>query len=119
MKWLNGQKTSVLSQGAVNVEFLGADYTMLHPKIIQELVHEPFIKGVLNQHIDYLAPAMTEETEFALEQEWGTDTEDWKDIVLFESISRIITRTANRSLVGLPLCKVPWLTKDIVELTHE
>jgi cytochrome P450 len=41
----------------------------------------------------------------ALDDTWGTDTENWKEICLFENMMNVIARVSNRVFVGLPLCR--------------
>jgi len=46
-----------------------------------------------------------DEVGCALDDTWGTDTENWKDICLFENMMTVIARMSNRVFVGLPLCR--------------
>jgi cytochrome P450 len=41
----------------------------------------------------------------ALDDTWGNDTEDWKEVCLFENMMNVIARVSNRVFVGLPLCR--------------
>jgi cytochrome P450 len=41
----------------------------------------------------------------ALDDTWGTDTENWKEVCLFENMMNVIARVSNRVFVGLPLCR--------------
>jgi cytochrome P450 len=46
-----------------------------------------------------------DEVGCALDDTWGTDTENWKEICLFEHMMNVIARVSNRVFVGLPLCR--------------
>ena len=46
-----------------------------------------------------------DELAHGLDEFWGNDEQNWKDVGVFESMRKIIARTSNRVFVGLPLCK--------------
>ena len=50
-------------------------------------------------------PEMWEEISSALDDVWGVDTTQWKEIGVLDSLMQIIPRGVNRMLVGLPLCR--------------
>ncbi|KAI9769616.1 MAG: hypothetical protein M1839_003618 [Geoglossum umbratile] len=105
LRWLLEQPESTLSQNEVNRQFLEADYTMLHPNIIRDTVHEHVIRRELTGQVGALTGDMVEEIEFALEQNWGVDTKEWKEVPVYDTIADVIRRISNRVLVGLPLCR--------------
>ena len=39
------------------------------------------------------------------EDSWGSDTEQWKEIRLYDSVMFMISRAVNRMIVGMPLCR--------------
>jgi len=105
MKWLLEQPDYVLSQNEVNREFLHADRTMLHPRIIHDNVHGRVIKGEMTKGLDDFADGIVEEIEQALSLNWGTDTSHWKTIRVYDTLLDVIARISNRALVGVPLCR--------------
>jgi hypothetical protein len=46
-----------------------------------------------------------DELASGFDETWGFDTQAWKEIGVFQNMMRIIARTSNRVMVGLPLCK--------------
>ena len=46
-----------------------------------------------------------DEVGCSLDETWGTDTEEWKEICVFENMMHVIARASNRVFVGLPLCR--------------
>lgn len=52
-----------------------------------------------------VVPSMWEELSEAIDETWGTDTETWKEIHVFDNLMTIIPRTVNHILVGSPLCR--------------
>jgi len=107
MGWLLRHPDDVLDQNEVNRDFLQADYTMLHPKVIFDSVHGDVIKTELTRRLGEFTEGVNEEIDFAFRMAWGVDTKEWKEIVVYDVMSEIITRISNRVLVGLPLCKCP------------
>ncbi|KAH0564835.1 hypothetical protein GP486_001771 [Trichoglossum hirsutum] len=105
LRWLLEQPDSILSQNEVNRQFLEADYTMLHPNIIRDTVHERVIRREMTNQLGPLTEDMVDEVEFALEQNWGVDTEEWREVPVYDTMADIIRRISNRVLVGVPLCR--------------
>jgi hypothetical protein len=105
MEWLLGQPDTILSQSLVNEEFLQAQYTMLHPKIITDTVHEDVIRKELTKGLADYIEDMQEEIDFAFKKIWGTDNSEWVEICAYDAMLEIIARISNRVLVGIPLCE--------------
>ncbi|KAI6715419.1 hypothetical protein JHW43_002045 [Diplocarpon mali] len=105
MKWLHEQPDNVLSQNEVNRQFLQADYTMLHPKIIHDTVHGDVIKKELTKYLGDFTEGVQEEIDYAFRKTWGVNTKDWVEVSAYNTMLDIIARVSNRALVGLPLCR--------------
>lgn len=106
MGWLLQQPDEVLDQNEVNRDFLQADHTMLHPKVIFDSVHGDVIKNELHRRLGEFTEAVNEELDFAFRKTFGVDTKEWNEIVVYDVMSEIITRISNRVLVGPELCKL-------------
>ncbi|KAH8763018.1 putative Ent-kaurene oxidase [Hyaloscypha sp. PMI_1271] len=105
MEWLLKQKETVLDQNEVNRSFLQADYTMLHPKVVTDTVHEDVIRKELTKMLgDYTADVI-DEIDYAFRKNWGVDTKEWTEITSYYSMLDIIARISNRVIVGFPLCR--------------
>lgn len=105
LKWLEKFGEDVLDQNEINRDFLQADYTMLHPKVVFDGIHENVIKSQLTQRLGDFTEDVTEEVDYAFKRSWGTNTDNWTEVTVYDSMSEIISRVSNRILVGLPLCK--------------
>jgi len=46
-----------------------------------------------------------EEIAATFDELWGTDTNGWKDVCVFDTIMQVVARASNRAFVGLPLCR--------------
>ncbi|MCJ1435851.1 hypothetical protein MMC27_005227 [Xylographa pallens] len=105
VQWLLDQPSSILSQAEVNRYFLEADYTMLHPNIVRDTVHERVIRAHLQKQLECLTDDIMEELTLQLDRSWGLDTGNWKIVPVFDSMTEVFYSTINRVLVGLPLCR--------------
>lgn len=113
MDWLLHHPDNVLDQAEVNRDFLQADYTMLHPKVIHDTVHSDYIRKELTKNLSEYTGDVLEEIDYAFRKCWGTDPENWTCIVAYDSMSEIIARISNRVLVGLPLCESGFSTSRL------
>lgn len=105
MDWLLQQPDNVLDQNEVNRQFLQADYTMLHPKVVRDTVHAEVIRRELTKELGNFTTSIVEELHFAFKHNWGADAAQWKEVSVYGTMSDIIGRLVNKVLVGDPLCK--------------
>ena len=103
--WLLDQPDNILSTSAYHFDALEGSYAFLHPRILGDPYHEHVIHKYLPRRLGAMVPGMSEEISSAFEETWGTDTQDWKDIGVFDNLMAIIPRAVNRMMVGLPLCR--------------
>jgi hypothetical protein len=104
MQWLLKQKETVLDQNEVNRSFLQADYTMLHPKVVTDTVHEDVIRQELTKMLGNYTADVIDEIDYAFKKTWGVNTTEWKEITSYYSMLDIVSRISNRVIVGFPLC---------------
>jgi hypothetical protein len=104
MEWLLQQPDNVLDQNEVNRQFLQADYTMLHPKVIRDTVHAKVIRRELTKQLGDFIGDVVEEIDLAFKQNWGVESTLWKEVPVYATMSDVISKLSNRVLVGIPLC---------------
>jgi hypothetical protein len=104
-KWLIEQPDNVMSQTEVNRQFLEADHTFLHPNIVREPVHPDVIKRELTHKLSGFADGIVEELRLSLDENWGTDTENWREVHAYKTMLDVISRLSTRVFVGEPLCR--------------
>ena len=51
-----------------------------------------------------MTDAVNDELKTAVDKIFGSDTEQWKLIELFDSMTKVVAKINNRVFVGLPLC---------------
>ena len=87
------------------MEALQSDYTFADPVVVRQPYHEHIVKTDLTRQLGSLTMDIMDELASGFDETWGFDTQAWKEIGVFENMMRIIARTSNRVMVGLPLCK--------------
>jgi len=92
-----------MSQNEVNRQFLEADHTFFHPNIVREPIHPEVIRRELTHKLGNFADDIVEELQLCLEENWGVDTEDWKEVNLYDTMLDVISRLSMRVLVGKEL----------------
>ncbi|KAK5658001.1 hypothetical protein OQA88_2555 [Cercophora sp. LCS_1] len=107
MPWLLEQPESVLSQFETNRQFMAGDYTMLDLLNHSWYRIDERAKRELTHGIDDFTDAMLDEVDDALRSLWGSDTEHWHEMVLYDIMLEVVGRIVARVLVGLPLCRHP------------
>lgn len=105
VKWISDQAEHVLNAGEMQREVLQTDYSFLDPVLARNPIHELVIRRDLTRCLGALIPDIEEELNFGVDEQWGTDTEKWTDVVVFSTMVKIVARTSNRIFVGLPLCR--------------
>ncbi|TID17437.1 hypothetical protein E2P81_ATG08009 [Venturia nashicola] len=105
MRWLLDQPDNVLSVSELHYDILAGPYAFTDPTLLKDPFHEHVVRKSLSRRIGPLIPDLYDEISCALDDTWGTDTENWKEICIFENMMKVIARASNRVFVGLPLCR--------------
>lgn len=107
MSWILEQPDSVLSQYETNLQFMRGDYTLLHTLGNGWNRLEEKVKREMTRDLDDFADDLVDEIEDSLKGLWGSDTETWHEINVYDIMLELVGRAVNRVLVGLPLCRHP------------
>ena len=109
MPWLLEQHDNVLSQYETNRQFMCGDYTMLHKDMLGKNWPRlaDTVKREMTRDLDEFSEAMADEVQDSLKCLWGSKTDDWHEINLYDVMLEVVGRVANRVFVGLPLCRNP------------
>lgn len=99
------QPDDVLSQEAVNREFLQADYSFFHANMVDGPVHPEIIQHQFTKKIGNFADDIVDEVRACLDDSWGTDTEEWREVKVYDTMLLLISRMSLRVFMGLPLCR--------------
>lgn len=104
MKWTINQPDEVLDQGLAFAEIDQVSWALGHNRFVVDAWQGMIVKTEMNRTIEVVANAMKEELREVFDEQFGTDTENWKKIDLTPTIKMIIAQAASRFTVGLPLC---------------
>ncbi|KAI0096813.1 cytochrome P450 [Hypoxylon sp. NC0597] len=119
IRWLLEQPDSILSQEKVNRQFLEAEYTFFHANLVDSPVHPEIIKHQLTKKIDTFADDIIEEVNLYLEESWGLNTEEWREVKVYDTMLILIARLSTRVFIGLPLCRNPDFLKACSEFIRK
>ncbi|KAJ6131758.1 cytochrome P450 [Penicillium samsonianum] len=108
-KSVTEQPETVLNLREVIVEGLLYRYTVSDNFLISHPVHKKLITTTLTNQIANILPDLAEETRWSFEHYWGTNTDSFRDVTIWESMGRIVGSATNRAFVGLPYCRDPAL----------
>ncbi|KAI0023445.1 cytochrome P450 [Xylariomycetidae sp. FL0641] len=85
------------------IETVQMPFVIGDPDIYQNTIHFDVVrKKMTKKDMRHFAPITEEEIDLAYKEIWGTSTE-WKTINGWDACGRVISRTAQRILLGLPL----------------
>ena len=66
----------------------------------------PFHVEAINKlRLDSLVDDIAEEVQAGIDEQWGTDTENWIELNIDQTMLRVLIRITARVFVGLPLCR--------------
>ncbi|KAB5577915.1 cytochrome P450 [Coniochaeta sp. 2T2.1] len=103
------QSASVLGAHESVGDRLQLDYTCSDPRLIHNPVHHDLVKTTLTSQVGKLIPDIVEEARFAFDKHWGASSNssgnEFSDVVVYETMRRIVGAVTNRVLVGEPLCR--------------
>lgn len=103
--WLLEQPDDVLSVSELHHDVLAGDYNFTSPKVTKQPYHDHVVSQNLPRRVGALVPDVWDELVDSIDQQWGTDSENWKEVCVYETMMHVIARVSNRVLVGMPLCR--------------
>lgn len=103
--WLVAQSEDVLSQEHVNRQFLESDYSFFQANRVRDPVHPEITQHQLTRRIGGFVDDIVDEARASIDEYWGTDTEQWREVRVYDTVLLVIARMTLRVLAGLPLCR--------------
>ncbi|KAI1347470.1 cytochrome P450 [Xylaria sp. FL0043] len=108
VKWLCSQLDSNLSDHGVLQERHAAKYL---DKDVELSTSRQFLERLigdrLNRHLDKLQPLLHEEFQKHIDEVYGKDEEEWKELNVYRGFEDIVIPTVSRVLLGLQLSRDP------------
>ncbi|KAK5063689.1 hypothetical protein LTR69_004395 [Exophiala sideris] len=105
IQWLINQPDSVLSSEESHKLLLQTEYTFVHPFVVGNPLHHETIRNELTRQLSAVTADIVDELSVALDEIWGINTAEWKEVCVFDTAMDMIARISNRVFVGLPLCR--------------
>jgi hypothetical protein len=105
MKWALSQPDEVLNVTKAFAEVNQVRWSLGHEKIAVDAWQGMLVKSDLNRVLENIVNAMNNELKTVFDEQFGKDTENWREIDLRSTIQIIVAQAASRFTVGLPLCK--------------
>lgn len=105
IQWLLAQPDDVLSQEAVNRQFLQAEHAFFDANKVPDPVHPDVIQHQLTKKLGGFIDEIVDEMRAGLEDCWGDDTEAWREVKVYDTMLRVVARLSVRVLMGFPLCR--------------
>ncbi|KAL3418560.1 cytochrome P450 [Phlyctema vagabunda] len=73
--------------------------------MVRNPIHRKTVHKDLTRKLGKLIPDVIDELTNSIDDYWGIDTSEWRDITVFTDMMKIVSRASNRVFVGLPLCR--------------
>ncbi|KAI1074134.1 cytochrome P450 [Whalleya microplaca] len=105
VQWLVDQPDCDINIHEQTVEAMQLDYTVTDPQLAHNPIHAKLISTILTRETGNLVPLLLDETHVSIDDLWGTDTADFREICVYDVMRSIIGQVTNRVFVGLPLCR--------------
>ncbi|KAL7759464.1 hypothetical protein ACKLNR_009554 [Fusarium oxysporum f. sp. zingiberi] len=115
MKGVLNQPDDVLDMEQAFAEVDQVRWSLGHDKYVVDAWQGLVVKYDLNRAIEIIANNMKDELHEVFDEQFGTDTENWKRIDLTKTVKMIVAQAASRFTVGLPLCR----NKEYLQLALE
>jgi hypothetical protein len=105
LHWAATQPDSVLSATEGFREIDKGDWNSGSAKYIQNPWQAHVVKRDVNRSLEVLMKGMNEELVYAIDQNFGMETEEWTDIDVYETMRWIVAQASSRFTVSLPMCE--------------
>lgn len=105
------QPDSVLNMPQPMIDGLQFKYTVKDQLVLEEPLHLKTVSSNLTHQISNLIPDIMEEAAWGFDKQWGNDTTEFKDVLVFDTMRQIIGSVSNRVFVGLPTGRDPKLVE--------
>ena len=105
INWLAHQPGHIMNAKDCTFENMQFKYTVHHPEITHNDMLDLLIKRDLTRTIGSLNEEIVDELHAGFDSLFGNDTEEWKEVCVWDSMIKTVARSANRIFVGPDLCE--------------
>ena len=105
LRWMVEQPKTVLSArlpqvGRFAIEYLAPGLDVNHDLFMMDAVRKD-----LTRNLGILQPSIYQDVSESIDELMGIDTDNWREICLWETMQKTVFKSTNRVFVGLPLCQ--------------
>lgn len=111
--WLLSQPASVLSPFPVRDEILSMQYFLPEEVYMDRHLHDSVLLGPLTRRLGDFTQRVAHAIDTLVPELWGPDKREWKEVLPFENMHRIVLRMASAVLFGSELAKDPAFLKTL------
>ena len=104
------QGDHVLNGPEAIIDMDSFDWSTGHRKYLTDPWQGQVLKRDMNAILENLMVALNDELQFCFNNRFGTNTNKWTELDIYETMQIVISQGSSRFTVGLPLCKLPLLT---------
>lgn len=109
---------SVLSAREVMNESVGLAHLLTGRSATVEKIATIAINQHLTLGLDRIQQDLVNELHLNLDEVLGQDTDNWKSVLLFPAMEKVITQIGTRVLLGLPLCRNEGYHRALLRCMH-
>ena len=105
LRWMVEQPETVLSArlpqvGRFAIEYLAPGLDVNHDLFMMDAVRKD-----LTRNLGRLQSSIYQDMSESIDELMGIDTDNWREICLWETMQKTVFKSTNRVFVGLPLCQ--------------
>ncbi|KAI9777404.1 MAG: hypothetical protein M1839_008917 [Geoglossum umbratile] len=102
---LLAQPDEDLSSMEYHNDFMQGDYTFPDRRISENRIHVGLMRKAIPRQIPSMMVDLMEEISAGYDEFWGTDTDQWQDVSLHDTMMEIAARMSTRFFLGPTLCR--------------
>ncbi|KAE9370254.1 putative cytochrome P450 [Stipitochalara longipes BDJ] len=105
LRWITTQGDHVLNGPEAIIDMDSFDWTTGHRKYLVDPWQGLVLKRDMNAVLENLMVALNDELQFCFLERFGTNTKEWTELDIYETMQMVIAQGSSRFTVGLPLCR--------------
>ncbi|KFH41336.1 Ent-kaurene oxidase-like protein [Hapsidospora chrysogenum ATCC 11550] len=120
VSWFHSQPEEILSAHIHQLNAFQLNYTVTDPRLVAETnpIHQVLINTKLTRETNSLLPALADEIAAPVDELWGLDDANYKQLCLMDEMPDVIGRVVNRVFVGARCCKNKTLVNSAVTFSR-
>ena len=114
--WFHEQPEEDLSAHFHQLNAFQLNYTLTDPRLVEDTnpIHQILINTKLTRETNRLIPSLADEIACSIDEIWGLDTVNYKELCLMDAMPNVVGQIVNRAFVGPEVCKNKTLVDNAV-----